>query len=485
VIDVPFVIGHALWILGAAIALSVASYSAWIVRQRRRASAERPAGHRTGRAARLLAATELPFVLGIAPLLLFPTPTRLWVLLLIAPVWIAARIATGRYVPNTPLNISLAVLLAMVGVSVWVTSDMRLSFGKVIGVLLGVLLFWAVVRWVATPARLRLGIAAFMLAGGALAIIGVLGTHWINKFPMFVPLTAMLPSVIRGVPGAEEGFNPNAVAGCLVLFIPLQCVLLFSGTAKWMFVRRPSFWIRWAMFTAQLFLLALTSGAILLMQSRSAWFGLAVAAVAILMWHARWTRLVIVGLVGVAAVMFGSTIGPRLVAGEPREPMDGMVERVEIWSGALRGIQEFAVTGMGMNTFRRMVPVLAPALVADPDARMPPHAHNHLLQVALDLGIPGLIAYTSTWMLTAWLLVVAYRRCADTTLRAFAAGLGAGLIAHFIFGLTDVIPLGAKVGILFWLAMGLATGCHQIAFCCTASDIRKASPDSSAAAGLC
>jgi putative inorganic carbon (HCO3(-)) transporter len=209
------------------------------------------------------------------------------------------------------------------------------------------------------------------------------------------------------------------------------------------------------------------------MQSRSAWFGLAVAAIAILIWHTRWTRLVTLAGLGVAVIAFGSTAGRALVAGWPPVPLNGMGERVEIWSGALRGIQAFAVTGMGMNTFRKMAPVLAPALVADPDAIMPPHAHDHLLQVALDLGVPGLIAYTSMWLVTAWLLVIAYRRSTDRNLRAFAGGLGAGLIAHFVFGLTDAIPLGAKVGILFWLALGLAAGCHRISLCAMPLAIRN------------
>jgi putative inorganic carbon (HCO3(-)) transporter len=464
---VRFIVLHALGILGAAVALSLFSCHHWTARQRVRAEREAPRTRAIPRAARLIAAAELPLVLAIAPLLWFPTPARLLFLLLVAPVWIGARIATGGFLPNTPVNIPLTLLLAMVGVSIWVTSDMQLSLGKVAGVLLGTLLFWAVVRWIATPVRLRFGIAAFVLAGGALAAIGVLGTHWINKFPVLLPLTAMLPNLIRGVPGAEEGFNPNAVAGCLVLFIPLQVVLLLSGGSDWIPVNRRSPWVRRAIPTLQALLLSLTAGAILLMQSRSAWFGLGVAAIAILIWHTRWTRLVTFAGLGVAAIVFGSTVGRAVVAGRPMVPLNGMEERVEIWSGALRGIQAFAVTGMGMNTFRKMAPVLAPALVADPDAIMPPHAHNHLLQVALDLGVPGLIAYTSMWLVTACLLVIAYRRSTDRNLRAFAAGLGAGLIAHFVFGVTDAIPLGAKVGILFWLAVGLAAGCHRIALSTT------------------
>ena len=51
-------------------------------------------------------------------------------------------------------------------------------------------------------------------------------------------------------------------------------------------------------------------------------------------------------------------------------------------------------------------------------------------------------------MVAALLLVRVYQRSGEQIYRAIAGGLGAGLIAHFVFSMTDVIPLGAKVGVL-------------------------------------
>jgi putative inorganic carbon (HCO3(-)) transporter len=44
-----------------------------------------------------------------------------------------------------------------------------------------------------------------------------------------------------------------------------------------------------------------------------------------------------------------------------------------------------------------------------------------------------------------------------------AGGLGAGLIAHFVFSMTDAIPLGAKAGVLFWVTLGLVVSLHRVA----------------------
>src|SRR5438067_2081430 len=105
--------------------------------------------------ARAISHLELPVLLAIAPVLLFPTPGRLIVLLAVPVLLVSAHLATGRALPPTPMNVALFVLLAMVVVSLFVTIDVVLSLGKVCGVVLGTLLFWAIVRWVRTADRLR------------------------------------------------------------------------------------------------------------------------------------------------------------------------------------------------------------------------------------------------------------------------------------------------------------------------------------------
>jgi putative inorganic carbon (HCO3(-)) transporter len=135
--------------------------------------------------------------------------------------------------------------------------------------------------------------------------------------------------------------------------------------------------------------------------------------------------------------------------------------RIELWSMALAVIRDAPLTGVGMNGFRRIGPERYPTLLLPPGADAV-HAHNNLLQAALDLGLPGLAAYVATWAIAGWLLVTVYRRSSDAVYRALAGGLTAGLIAHFTFGIGDAIPLGAKVGVLFWLTLALVEGLYQV-----------------------
>jgi putative inorganic carbon (HCO3(-)) transporter len=122
---------------------------------------------------------------------------------------------------------------------------------------------------------------------------------------------------------------------------------------------------------------------------------------------------------------------------------------------------------MGMNMFRRVVHVLYPLFLISPETDIT-HAHNEFLQAALDLGIPGLIAYGSLLMAALWMLRRAWLSSArqhalDPRLaRALVLGLGGGLFGHLVFGMIDAVTLGAKPGVLFWMLLGLIAGVFAI-----------------------
>ena len=417
------------------------------------------------RLARLVASAELWVTLAIAPALVFPTPWRMLALAVVPLLWIGARMATGRAVPSTPMNPALWLMLAMVGVSLYATFDVRISLGKVAGVALGVTLFWALARWATTRARLTALACAFLLAGGGLAAIGLAGTNWFEKFPVLAAVVVRLPRIIRGVPGAEAGFHPNAVAGCLVLFVPLQVALLGAGWHRDVVPAGTRLAARGAVITAEGLLLLLTGGTLLLTQSRGAWLGTAFAAAVFLAWRGRPTRA-LVAAAAAALVMWAAFVGPgRLanlaISGSGPGMAENAAGRVELWSRAIEGIQDFPLTGMGMNAFRTVMPALYPTFLTSPDFDVA-HAHNHLLQAALDIGLPGLVAYVAIWLMAGLLLIRVHRQGERPSDRSMAAGLGAGFIAHFVFSLTDAIPLGAKPGVLFWLALAMAVALHQV-----------------------
>jgi putative inorganic carbon (HCO3(-)) transporter len=408
----------------------------------------------------------LVVVLAAAPFLLFPSALGTLALLLVPLPWIAAWIVRGQPIPRTPFDAMLLVLSLMVLVSVYATSSLAFSLPKVTGVLLGVATFYALVRWVNSPSRLWLAIQLFMLAGAGLGGLALLGTNWYSKFPVLDQVVNYLPRVIRGLPGAEEGFQPNAVGGALLFFLPLQVISLAASGDPEQALCRPAWLSRRLHSIVQLLLLAFTGSILLLSQSRGAWLGLGAGLVAHLCWHSarsrRWLALLLAVVLIAVVVADARSVWAlmNLQTGPVLEVQ--LAGRLELWSTALHAIQEFPVTGVGMNGFRRLMPVLYPAYLLESDFDVA-HPHNHFLTVALDLGVPGLIAYVALWLGAVRLLVFARRQSQVAWLRSAAEGLGAGLLAHFIFGATDAIALGAKLGIIFFVVLALAVALFQAA----------------------
>jgi putative inorganic carbon (HCO3(-)) transporter len=158
---------------------------------------------------------------------------------------------------------------------------------------------------------------------------------------------------------------------------------------------------------------------------------------------------------GVIARQLGLSADARV---DPSNVIDTIDGRVEIWSRAVYGIEDFPLTGMGMNSFRRVVHLLYPLFLISPDTDIA-HAHNEFLQAALDLGIPGLIAFGAIYAIAAWMLHGIWTASGDEPLtRALVLGLGGGLLAHLVYGLTDAVALGAKPGVLFWMLLSLTCG---------------------------
>ncbi|MEE8389486.1 MAG: DUF4012 domain-containing protein, partial [Anaerolineae bacterium] len=136
--------------------------------------------------------------------------------------------------------------------------------------------------------------------------------------------------------------------------------------------------------------------------------------------------------------------------------------RVEIWKRALRIIQDHPLTGIGFDALYPVMHARYPTFIIAAGSDVA-HAHNIYLQVALDLGLPGLGAFL--WLLLAfgWMLFQVWRGSASSAYRALAVGLFFGALAQMIYGLADAIALGQKPGIFLWAYLGLGAALYSIA----------------------
>lgn len=366
----------------------------------------------------------------------------------------------------------------MVLVSLYATFDLAFSAPRVIGIVYGIAVFYAATAFAGRSERhLFWGVACLLLCGLVVAIIGLLGTQWPVKLPLLPSITNRLPQIFR-LDAVGAGISPNQVAGTLLWVLPVYIALTVTGIYETRLLRLGTARLRLALLLLGIGLLVVL-GTLLLTQSRSAFAGLA-AALLFMTLAARTSRaavfiaavlailmlLVSLWASPVAEWLAGTTpLAPGdLSAGAPNslpEVEETLDRRLEIWSRALYGLQDFPFTGMGVGTFRRVVPVLYPLLLISPNRDIA-HAHNHLLQSGLDLGLPGLIAYLALWLLAGFMLWRSWRFRQNRWQTALVIGFAGVLIGSFVYGMTDAVALGAKPGFIFWLVLGLIAGMHEL-----------------------
>lgn len=409
-----------------------------------------------------------PAALGVAaPLLLFPTVRPTWTaaaLVGLAVVYGLRLLGRREAWPATPFNGALLLLALMIPVAVWASALPELTLPKLTGLILGLAAFRAVALFVRDRQTLGWAAAVFAAIGLGIWVVGFISTDWTMKFPGLAPLVRRLPSALVALPGSpDSGISANQLAGALVLYLPVALALLIACIRA----RRPG----WAL--ATLGAAGAIGATLVLTQSRSGWLGSAAGLIGLAV-IAGWTmrrrsvRLAALALpvVVIAGVGILLTSRPELVTAfiSPARETGGEITlsgRPEIWSRALYAIQDFSFTGTGLGTFRRIVNLLYPLFTISPEYDIA-HAHNIFLQVALDLGLPGLTAYLAClWIAfaTAWNTA----QHSAGVVRALALGLLAGLIALHIYGLTDAIALGAKPGVAFWMALGLLAALPRVA----------------------
>ncbi len=364
--------------------------------------------------------------------------------LLLLPGWPVRRMAYGHFTRRTPLDWPLVLLILWLPVSLLASANQALSWEAAGYLIFGVALYFSLLNW--PPAQRRPQVIAWLLLmlGIALALATpLLSELAIGKLFRIQPLDQLFQQVASQVPG---NVNANRVAGTLVLIAPLAVALFL----RWDW--SPQRWRPVLCGLAALLML----GVLVLTQSRNAYLAIAVAVAVILL--LRWPKLLIVlpvvlliGALVVWRVGLPATLDAFLAGGA----LSGLDVRLELWSRAWSALNDFAFTGIGIGTFEKVIPVMYPLFSIGPDVQIT-HAHNLFLQVGLDLGVPGLIAYLALLLNTLIMLAKVLQQRARALDWALAAGALGGVVAMLVHGLFDAPVWGVKPAFIPWLLIALA-----------------------------
>lgn len=396
-----------------------------------------------------------PWLLALAaPFLLFPNRATPAAFVLILLPWAGRRLTTGRFSRPTPFDLPIALLLMMALVGFCVSVDPTMSRAKLWGIILQTAVFYGVVNNVHRITDARRLAALLILLTAVVALLSLVGSDWDNVRLLDLPqIYEHLPRLIHGLPGsgvprASAYFHPREVGATLAMLLPVPIVFLLFGEQR------------------RLRLLAggavATGAAVLLLsQALMGLFGLGLALLLIAAWWRRWVWGIALG-----GLVIGSGLlvawGPQrwgTVMLSMEHPLGiGVVLRLDMWSRALAMLHDMPLSGIGLNTFALVQPHFYTGFAIGPEV----HAHNFFVQTAVDLGLPGLIAFL--WIVAAFYRVVmrAYRATQSRELQILLVGLAAGVLAYLGGGLLDTVTLGAKPVAALWVMFGLATAVDNL-----------------------
>jgi len=378
----------------------------------------------------------------------YPAPPRdqwMWLLTLLIPVIGARWLKHGRLWTRTPLDGWFAAFLALAVVNMAAAPYTR-GWIMLSRPLFGMALYYSFVEY----AREHHDLGGLLRATTWLALLvgflSLTATQWNSKSAPMTAIIDALPTIQR-FPGAEGGFNANEISGAMTWLQPLMaCIALYQRRAGQPYAK------------ALIACLLLTAG-VFLGQGRLALIGVGLAMGVLafaLPLRRAWRGLALAALLaafGLELAVFNSTQDAAAQNSLSGRDEQSLIGRQDIWQSALNIVRDYPLTGVGMSMFRdarvrERYP--APGFLQS----ILPHAHNEWLQVAADLGLPGLAVYTGWHIAAGYMLLVVWRR-GDERHKILAAGLAASLLAHLVFGLGDAITLWDRFSFFFWWLLGL------------------------------
>jgi O-antigen ligase len=290
----------------------------------------------------------------------------------------------------------------------------------------------------------------FFLAAGFVALLSALFTSsWpAYKLPWLSRIYAVLPT-IRSLPfsWAHNGLAANQTGGMLAVLTAFAAVVaaaprpsLAGGGRKGCIYRSTAIFLT-------------VSGVVVVFMtgSRAALVGLVVAVPLVLVlrsraWRWAWTSVAAVSVIGLAAsgrlgTVFRAFVRDQTLSGE-------LVSRLDIWSSSLKAIQDHPFTGIGLGVYNQVIPVRYPystVALAFPVSQ----AHNVFLDVALSIGLAGLVGFL---LLLSGLVLMSIRGLKrDYPTRVLSLCSLASITAFTVYGLTDSMSFSRPTSFILWL----------------------------------
>lgn len=363
-------------------------------------------------------------------------------------------IAFGYFIRRTPADWGVLLIIAMAVVSYSMSAIPEDTFIQVIRLLAGIALFYSIVDWGCLPSRVGGLVILLLLISMGLFVLGFFGVEWVAERTKFLP--GEIFSVFKV--WVSDPAHPNVLAGSLVLIAPLPFALILynSGFPFNVKLRR---WINF------LYVICFISAAsmIFLSQSRGAALALTLSFIVLIAMRWKWGWILGAALISIgalAAIVGGASLSALLL---DNQTVGTLSTRVELWARGLSIVGNFPLTGIGMGLFGQVIGYWMPMITGGESEIV--HAHNLFLQIAIDLGLPGLVGWISILLVStavAWKIYKAGSREQDRWVVGVGAGFLCMSVAMIAHGMVDAVVWGLRSAPLVWVIWGVTFAAGQL-----------------------
>lgn len=168
----------------------------------------------------------------------------------------------------------------------------------------------------------------------------------------------------------------------------------------------------------------------------------------------RLARRLAVVAVAAAAALAAVHVGTSATNTDPGTALQYRVEMAQV---GLTAARRYPVFGVGLGDYIRMTRrLITPDMpLAYSSATLGENAHNNLLQIAVELGIPAAVVFV--WLVLP-VAATGFRIGGDSPASSWAQGMSLGLAAFLVSALFGHPLLIPQVGATFFLGLGVAAG---------------------------
>ena len=305
--------------------------------------------------------------------------------------------------------------------------------------------YFLVVTLIKSKEQLRSCVYSILTSAFLVSIYGIYQNFFGNASTVWTD-TEMFGSSSARITSTFE--NPNVLAEYLIMCLPFAFAL---------FIEKKGF--------GKKLVTAVSGVAIILAlvytMSRGAWLGCIIGLLIFMLIYSR--KTLVVCFFGLFCIPFLPIVLPDSII-KRFTSIGNMADsstayRVHIWQGCIELFKDFWASGIGVgkDVFAKIYPTYTLAGIESA-----PHSHNLFLQIAIELGIFGLIIFILAMLSLASQAFTYFSKCRKDgksqngkSNRLTVAAALCGVIAVAAQGMTDYVWYNYRIYLMFWLLAGL------------------------------